>query len=160
MKENLVLDDITKFIYDDEKIAVSAKCRAKLNNVRKFVEHKLESDAPYYGINTGFGLLADKRIPDEDLELLQENLIISHAVGVGDPFPIPVAKLIMLLRATVLAAGHSGVRAALLDLLVEMMNRDIVPVIPSTGVPVGASGDLAPLAHLALTLIGRGEVFL
>jgi histidine ammonia-lyase len=154
----LTLEDIANFIYDDEKIAISAKCRANLNRVRKYVERKLESDIPYYGINTGFGLLADKRIPDDQLELLQENLIISHAVGVGDPFPIPVAKLIMLLRATVLSFGYSGIRAETLDLLVEMINRDIVPVIPQQG-SVGASGDLAPLSHLALALIGRGEVF-
>jgi len=156
-KGKLGLDDIEKFIYDDEKVAVSGKCRAELRRVRKFVERKLKSDIPYYGINTGFGLLADKRIPDKDLELLQENLIISHAVGVGDPFPIPIAKLIMLLRATVLASGYSGIRAETLDLLVEMMNRNIIPVIPQQG-SVGASGDLAPLSHLALTLIGRGEV--
>ncbi len=145
-------------VLQGEKVEVAPGALAELRRVRAFVERALSSSQPHYGINTGFGMLANRRIPREELEKLQENLILSHAVGVGDPFAPPVARLIMLLRANVLAAGFSGIRPQTLQLLVDMLNRDIVPLIPEQG-SVGASGDLAPLSHLALAMTGRGEVF-
>lgn len=154
----LTLDDVARFLGGTERVVVARGVTSRLKKVRRFIEQKIASHEPIYGINTGFGILANRRIPDEDLEKLQENLVLSHAVGVGHPLPIPIAKLIMLLRANVLASGYSGIRPETLELLVEMINRDVVPVIPEQG-SVGASGDLAPLAHLALAMIGRGEVF-
>ncbi len=150
-------DELRGFI-SGERAEASRGAISRIEKVRKFVEGKLASEEAYYGINTGFGNMASCHISHDDLEKLQENLIISHAVGVGDPLPPDIAKLIMLLRANVLAAGYSGIRPETFHLLVNMMNRDLIPVIPEKG-SVGASGDLAPLAHLALTLIGRGEVF-
>src|SRR5262249_29166998 len=109
-----------------------------------------------YGVNTGFGFLADVRISADAIRDLQRNLIRSHAAGVGPALPIPVVRGMLLLRAQVLALGHSGVRADVCQLLVEMLNRRVHPVIPAKG-SVGASGDLAPLAHLALVAMGEGE---
>lgn len=151
------LQTLASFLEGRAKVAVAASAMARVKRARAFVDTKLASNEPTYGINTGFGMLAHQRIPQKDLAKLQENLILSHAVGVGDPFPLPIVRLIMLLRANVLAIGHSGVRPETLSLLVNMINRDVVPVIPEQG-SVGASGDLAPLAHLALAMIGRGEV--
>lgn len=147
-----------KSFLEGEKIAVAADAMARVKKARAFVDRTLDSDEPHYGINTGFGRLARKRIPLRDLEKLQENLILSHAVGVGDPFSRDIARLIMLMRANVLAQGYSGIRLETLNLLIEMINRDIIPVIPEKG-SVGASGDLAPLAHIALAMIGRGDVW-
>lgn len=152
------LDAIKDFVNGRAKISIAQSAITRLKKTRAFVERKLSSNEPYYGINTGFGILANERISHKDLEKLQENLILSHAVGVGDPFASPIARLIMLLRANVLAQGYSGVRPELLSLLVSMINKNIVPVIPEQG-SVGASGDLAPLSHLALAMIGRGDVF-
>lgn len=155
--KSLTFDDVRTFLKGKAKVNVSQEALRYLKNSRKFVEQKLLSNEPFYGINTGFGMLASERIPDRDLEKLQENLIVSHAVQVGDYFPDDVVRLIMLLRANVLARGHSGILPSTLNLLVEMINKQIVPLIPKKG-SVGASGDLAPLAHIALSLIGRGPV--
>lgn len=150
------LDDIKRFL-KGAKVSVPSEVAAKLKKTRAFVEKKLNSKEPFYGINTGFGILANQRIDDKNLKLLQENLIYSHAVGIGDPFPSHLSKLIMLLRANVLAKGYSGIRPETLDLLVSMINNDIVPIIPMQG-SVGASGDLAPLSHIALAMLGKGDV--
>ncbi|MBT3181819.1 MAG: histidine ammonia-lyase [Deltaproteobacteria bacterium] len=155
--KGFTLDEIRRFI-SGETVEPSRGTISRIKKVREFVEGKLSSEKPYYGINTGFGNMASCHISHEDLEKLQENLIISHAVGVGDPLRTDIAKLIMLLRANVLAVGYSGIRLETFKLLLDMINRDLIPVIPEKG-SVGASGDLAPLAHLALTLIGRGEVY-
>ncbi len=109
-----------------------------------------------YGVNTGFGKLASQRIGDADLERLQVNLVRSHAAGTGQPLPAPVVRLLMTIKAASLAAGHSGIRPATLDLLIAMVTKEVLPVIPRQG-SVGASGDLAPLAHMSLVLIGEGE---
>lgn len=114
-------------------------------------------DSPrVYGVNTGFGALAETRISPGDIRTLQHNLLRSHSCGVGDPLPAEVVRAMMLLRAQVLALGHSGVRAVVVDTLLAMLNRGVHPIIPSQG-SVGASGDLAPLAHLASVLIGEGQ---
>jgi histidine ammonia-lyase len=114
--------------------------------------------AAVYGINTGFGKLAQTRIQDADLARLQTNLVLSHSAGVGAPLAAPVVRLMLLLKAASLAHGFSGVRMAVIDLLLALLNADVLPVVPEKG-SVGASGDLAPLAHLACVLIGVGEAF-
>src|SRR5688572_10913832 len=113
--------------------------------------------APAYGVNTGFGRLAQTHIPNDQLELLQRNLVLSHAVGVGDPVPAPVVRLMLALKIQSLSRGVSGVRRKLIDALLALYNADVLPRVPSKG-SVGASGDLAPLAHMAAVLLGVGEV--
>ena len=110
-----------------------------------------------YGINTGFGLLAQTRIPAEQLELLQRNLLLSHAAGVGDALPDAVVRLILALKVNALARGHSGITMAVVDALLALLEHEVYPVIPAQG-SVGASGDLAPLAHLSTVLLGIGQV--
>ena len=115
-------------------------------------------DAVVYGVNTGFGKLSDVRVPKAELRQLQLNLVRSHACGIGQPLSEPEVRAMMLLRANVLTLGFSGIRSDVIELLCEMLNRRLYPVVPEKG-SVGASGDLAPLAHLALSVIGEGEVF-
>ncbi len=122
------------------------------------VERILAKGAPVYGINTGFGKLASVRIEAEDLETLQRNIVLSHAAGVGEPVPVPIARLMIALKLTGLAQGASGVRPGTIALLRAMLDKGLTPVIPAQG-SVGASGDLAPLSHLAATMIGVGEMF-
>jgi histidine ammonia-lyase len=122
------------------------------------VREILARDAAVYGINTGFGKLATVRIATADLEILQRNLVLSHAAGVGEPMPVPVARLMLALKFCALAQGASGVRVETVRLLAAMLAKDVIPVIPVQG-SVGASGDLAPLAHMAAVMIGVGEVF-
>ncbi len=135
--------------------------RAAMHNVEaaaKYVKRLVASREAVYGVNTGFGDLSTVRVSPEDARALQRNLLRSHAVGTGEPLPEEVVRAILLLRANTLAAGRSGVRPETLDLLVDMLNRGVVPVVPEHG-SVGASGDLAPLAHLSLVAIGEGEAF-
>ncbi|PVX76219.1 aromatic amino acid lyase, partial [Paraburkholderia unamae] len=113
---------------------------------------------PAYGINTGFGRLASTHIPRDQLELLQRNLVLSHAVGVGEPMERPVVRLLMALKLSSLGRGHSGIRREVMDTLITLFNADVLPVIPVKG-SVGASGDLAPLAHMSCVLLGVGDVF-
>ena len=115
------------------------------------VEAIVRRGEPAYGINTGFGRLASTHIPDDQLELLQRNLVLSHAVGVGRPFSAPVVRLIIALKVASLARGHSGVRRVVIEALLRLLEAGVLPVIPEKG-SVGASGDLAPLAHLAAAL--------
>jgi len=124
----------------------------------KAVERILARHEPVYGINTGFGKLASVRIGDEDLEKLQRNIVLSHAAGTGEPSPVPVIRLMMALKLASLAQGASGVRVETVRLLEAMLVENLTPVIPCQG-SVGASGDLAPLAHMAATMIGVGEIF-
>lgn len=152
------LSTISKFLAGDLTIALSAKAKARIKASRNFVEKCLDDKNPHYGINTGFGRLATTRISTSDLAKLQVNYLNSHSVGVGDPFPPYVVRLMMLLRANMLAMGYSGIRYETIDLLIAMINSDIVPIVPEQG-SVGASGDLAPLAHIALVLTGDGHVF-
>jgi len=142
----------------DERMAMLAKHRDEVVQSRVQVERALEDGSSYYGINTGFGILAGTRIPSDQLEKLQENLIRSHAVGVGDPIPKPITRLMLGLKIHSLALGYSGISTATFDRLVWMYQQGWVPVVPSQG-SVGASGDLAPLAHLSLPLLGLGEVW-
>jgi histidine ammonia-lyase len=120
------------------------------------VRRAAEGHAAVYGVNTGFGKLASTRISEGDLATLQLNLIRSHSVGVGDPLPAPVIRLMLALKAASLARGYSGVRPVVIDTLIAVHNAGLVPWVPCQG-SVGASGDLAPLAHMTLALLGEGE---
>jgi histidine ammonia-lyase len=140
-------------------VTLASSCRVGIRGSAEVVRLATEGDAPVYGINTGFGKLATTRIAKDDLAILQLKLLRSHAVGVGDPLDERVVRLILLLKAASLARGYSGVRGDVIDALIAMHNLGLTPVIPCQG-SVGASGDLAPLAHLSLPLVGEGEVFL
>jgi histidine ammonia-lyase len=140
------------------QVALDPRCRNGIRASAELVRKATEGDAPVYGVNTGFGKLATTRIAKEDLAILQLKLLRSHAVGVGEPLDERVVRLILLLKATSLARGYSGVRDEVIDTLLALHNQGLTPVIPCQG-SVGASGDLAPLAHLSLPLIGEGEVF-
>jgi histidine ammonia-lyase len=139
-------------------VALAPACRAGIRASAELVRKATEGDAPVYGVNTGFGKLATTRIAKDDLAILQLKLLRSHAVGVGEPLGESVVRLILLLKAASLARGYSGVREEVVDTLLALHNQGLTPVIPCQG-SVGASGDLAPLAHLSLPLIGEGEVF-
>jgi histidine ammonia-lyase len=139
-------------------VELDPACRSGMRASAELVRRCAEGDAPLYGVNTGFGKLATTRIAKEDLAVLQLKLLRSHAVGVGEPLPARLVRLVLLLKATSLARGFSGVREEVVDTLLALHNADVLPVVPSQG-SVGASGDLAPLAHLCLPLIGEGEVF-
>jgi histidine ammonia-lyase len=132
--------------------------RARVDRGRATVERLVASGDPVYGLTTGFGSLASVRIDPADARALQRNLVRSHAVGAGEPLPRDTVRGMLLLLSESLRRGHSGVRIELVELLLALLERDVVPVIPSRG-SVGSSGDLAPLAHLALVLIGEGEAF-
>lgn len=154
----LTLEQAKRVILQGEKVSVFEGSLQKVEESRGAVEKILQEGRTVYGINTGFGKLSEVRIGEKDTETLQVNLIRSHACGVGNPFPEPVVRGMLLLRANALLKGYSGVRPLLIHQLLEFLNRRIHPVIPEQG-SLGASGDLAPLSHLALALIGEGEVF-
>lgn len=138
-------------------VSLAPEAKKRIEQGRTFVEELVREGAPIYGVNTGFGRMAEVRIPNSDLKLLQRNLLLSHAIGVGEPFPPEVVRGMLLLRAASLALGYSGVRPVVVERLLEFLNLGIHPVVPSQG-SVGASGDLAPLSHMCLPLIGEGEV--
>ncbi|MCW5591363.1 MAG: histidine ammonia-lyase [Burkholderiales bacterium] len=151
----LSLEEIVAVAEDGESVALSEGALRRVDEARAVVDRIVAEDRVVYGVTTGFGRLADVRIPAEQVGRLQLNLVRSHACGVGAPLSIAETRALMLLRANVLALGFSGARREVVVLLVEMLNRGVHPIVPSRG-SVGASGDLAPLAHLALTLIGEG----
>ncbi len=153
----LDLDRFATVVAGGARVRLADSARQAVVRARAVVESAVAGDAAVYGINTGFGDLANVRIPRDQLCALQERLILSHAAGVGEALPDEVVRGMLLLRANALAAGHSGVRAELIDGLLRLLEQDVLPVVPSRG-SVGASGDLAPLAHLALPLLGRGRV--
>jgi histidine ammonia-lyase len=141
-----------------QKIELHPEARQKMQESRTYIDARIASGEVMYGINTGFGAFSSVRISDAELEQLQRNLIRSHSMGIGEPFTREQTRAIMLLRANALSRGHSGIRPAVVDKILEFLNADLIPVIPQQG-SVGASGDLAPLSHLALALIGEGEVW-
>jgi histidine ammonia-lyase len=155
----LALSDIAAVALNTEQVKISSPAKPRIVASRKVVEEIIARDAVVYGVTTGFGKLSDVRIPRDALSDLQLNLVRSHACGIGKPLSEPEVRAMMLLRANVLALGFSGIRLEIIQMLCEMLNRRVHPVVPEKG-SVGASGDLAPLAHLALTLIGEGEAFL
>jgi histidine ammonia-lyase len=139
------------------QIQIGAEAGQRVTRAANAVQTLLERGTIAYGITTGFGAFKDRIIPSDQVEKLQRNILVSHAVGVGDAFDIPTTRAIMLIRANTLARGHSGIRLSTLQLLVDMLNAGIHPVIPEKG-SLGASGDLAPLAHMSLPIIGEGVV--
>jgi len=143
-------------VYRGADVRLDASAQAAVLRSAQVVEAIVAKGEPVYGINTGFGKLASVRIEREDLETLQRNIVLSHAAGVGEPMPASVVRLMMALKLTSLAQGASGIRPQTLALLEAMLQQDVVPVVPCQG-SVGASGDLAPLSHLASVMIGVGE---
>src|SRR3989454_2107527 len=156
--QTLTLAEIAAVAFGDAPVQTSPSARPGILASRKVIEEIIARDDVVYGVSTGFGKLSDVRIPHDALAELQLNLVRSHACGIGNPLSEPEARAMMLLRANVLALGFSGVRLEIIQLLCEMLNRHVYPVVPEKG-SVGASGDLSPLAHLALSLIGEGEAF-
>jgi histidine ammonia-lyase len=154
----LSLSDIASVAFGDTRVQIAAAARRRMAASRKVIDDIVARDSVVYGVTTGFGKLADVRIPHEQIEALQLNLVRSHACGIGNPLSEPEVRAMMLLRANVLALGFSGIRPEVVELLCKMLNHRLHPVIPEKG-SVGASGDLAPLAHLAAPLIGEGEVY-
>src|SRR5215469_4680362 len=153
---NLTFDDLRHVIRQQREVAIADDARAKVAASRAVVDKIVQQDRLAYGVTTGVGKLSDVRIEPAQNRQLQVNLIRSHAAGVGEPLSQEETRAMMLLRANALAKGYSGVRLELIEMLCAMLNRGVHPVIPSQG-SVGASGDLAPLAHLALSMIGEGE---
>lgn len=141
-----------------QTLSIDPSASAGIRASAQLVQQAAQGGAAVYGVNTGFGKLANQRIAPADLQTLQLNLLRSHAVGVGEPMPERVVRLVLLLKAASLARGFSGIRESVIDRLIGFYNLGLTPVIPSQG-SVGASGDLAPLAHLCLPLVGEGEVF-
>src|SRR5882724_5538617 len=156
--EQISLVELAAVALGGEAVHVSSIARPRILAARRLIEEIVARDVVTYGVNTGFGKLSDVRIPHAELHQLQLNLIRSHACGIGNPLSEGEVRAMMLLRANVLALGMSGIRCEVVELLCEMLNRGVHPVVPEKG-SVGASGDLAPLAHLALSLVGEGEVF-
>jgi histidine ammonia-lyase len=155
---SLTIEDVIAVAAHHERVEVQDAVMARLAKARALVDEMAAGDEPHYGINTGFGALAEKKIPKDKVALLQQNLIESHAVGTGEPMPMPVARALLLLRAQTLAVGHSGCRPEILAALVALLNSGAAPYVPKKG-SVGASGDLAPLAHTTLLLLGQGDAF-
>jgi histidine ammonia-lyase len=157
--ETLTLDQLYAIALDGAEVELSPQARERMNASRAVVERLIESNAAVYGVNTGFGKMASVRISREQIRTLQTNLVRSHACGVGTPLSEPEVRAMLALRANAIAKGFSGVRPVVAETLCAMLNKRVHPVIPSQG-SVGASGDLAPLAHLAQVAIGEGEVIL
>ncbi|MBC5815764.1 MAG: histidine ammonia-lyase [Candidatus Eremiobacteraeota bacterium] len=156
--KHLSLEQIRQIAEDGVRVTVSKEARERVAAARAFVDRQFDKGEAIYGVTTGFGRLANVSVAPEDAALLQINLVRSHAAGTGPPLTEAFVRAAGVLRASSLAAGHSGIRTSTLDLLVAILNEHITPVVPMQG-SVGASGDLAPLAHMTLTLLGEGEAF-
>jgi histidine ammonia-lyase len=154
--QSLSLERLAEFERVQQRVAVSSEAERKLILSRSVVERAANEETPTYGINTGFGAFANRKIAADKLDMLQLNLVRSHAAGVGEPLDAKLVRRLILLKANGLLTGYSGVRPVVVQALVALLNSNVLPIIPRTG-SVGASGDLAPLAHLGLALIGEGE---
>lgn len=154
--EPLSIDDVVRVARDGADVAIAPDARTRMQQSRDYIERLVAEGRIVYGVTTGFGKLASERIDPADVRQLQRNLVVSHAMGVGEPLPAEVVRAMLLLRAQSLAMGCSGIRIEVVQLLLELLDRGVHPIVPSQG-SVGASGDLAPLAHIALTLIGEGH---
>src|SRR2546425_6534707 len=153
---SLTIEQLLSIADAGEAVGLAPAAIARVQASRAVVDRKARGEEPVYGINTGFGSFAEVKIPPAALEALQTNLLRSHAAGLGDPLPVRTVRATMALRANVLAKGFSGIRIETLEALIALLNHGVHPRVPERG-SVGASGDLAPLAHLALVLIGEGE---
>ena len=159
INDHLDFDSIQEIFSLGLQLKLSAQSKSKIEKCRKYLDQKLKNiGAPVYGINTGFGALYNKSISESDLGALQRNLVMSHACGTGDEVPTEIVKLMLLLKIQGLSYGNSGVQVETVQRLIDFFNHDILPVVYQQG-SLGASGDLAPLAHLSLPLIGEGEVY-
>jgi len=157
--ERLSLDRVAEIIEKGFKIELSDESIQKIQKCRTYLDEKVKTHPdPIYGINTGFGSLCDTSISNEDLGLLQKNLVMSHACGMGQLVPQEIVKMMILLKVQGLSYGHSGVQIATVERLIELFNNDIIPVVYQLG-SLGASGDLSPLAHMSLAILGLGEVY-
>lgn len=157
--ENITLENLYELAHNPKiKAELSASGKVQMQKSRDYIEGRISGGEVMYGVNTGFGAFSSVRISDSEIEQLQRNLIRSHSVGVGTPFTKTETRAMMVLRANALAKGHSGIRPLVVEKILEFLNNDIIPVVPSQG-SVGASGDLAPLSHLALTVIGEGDAW-
>ena len=148
---SLTIEDIFQVATKHKPVGLASEATEKIRQSRQWVEDIIQTGKPVYGINTGFGIFADQQISKQETRTLNRNLILSHAVGTGEPLQKDIVRAAMLIRANTLAKGHSGVRLELVETLIEMLNKDVTPIIPSQG-SLGSSGDLAPLSHLALVL--------
>ncbi|MBQ7077590.1 MAG: histidine ammonia-lyase [Lachnospiraceae bacterium] len=156
--ESLTLDEVVAVARNGAKVSLSDKAKENVLRSRKVVDEIIEEKRVVYGVTTGFGSFCNTVIPTEESKKLQKNLIVTHAVGAGDPFPEDVARTVMLLRVNNLAKGFSGIRMETLETLIAMLNNGVTPVIPEKG-SLGASGDLAPLSHMVLPMLGLGEAW-
>lgn len=155
----LDFETLNEIISTGKKLKLSIEAIEKIENCRKYLDKKIKNNtSPIYGINTGFGSLCNVKINNENLQLLQENLVMSHACGTGSEVPQDIVKTMLLLKIQSLSYGHSGVQLKTVERLIDFYNNNIIPVVYTQG-SLGASGDLAPLAHLSLPLIGKGEVY-
>lgn len=156
----LSLEELNTIIEENHALALSEEAIANINKCREYLDNKMQTETnPIYGINTGFGSLYSVKISTEDLTTLQENLMKSHACGTGDEVPHSIVKIMLLLKIKSLCYGNSGIQLVTVERLIDFYNNDILPVVYTQG-SLGASGDLSPLAHLCLPLIGEGEVFM
>lgn len=153
---SLTLEELVKVARKHYPVEITEEAKERVIKSRSLVETMVEQEAVVYGITTGFGKFSDVAISKDETETLQRNLIVSHACGVGEPLPEEVVRSVMLLRANALLKGHSGIRLSTLETLIEMLNKGVHPIIPEKG-SLGASGDLAPLSHMVLVMIGEGE---
>jgi len=157
-EKNLNSSTVIKVARENEKVNLPKENHSTINNAYNFVIRLKDLNKPVYGVTTGFGALANVLLSRNNLKQLQKNLILSHAVGSGESFGKEIIRAAMFLRANMLAKGHSGVRVQLINTFLSMLNKDVIPVVPETG-SVGASGDLSPLAFIARTLLGYGQVY-
>lgn len=155
-ENDLTLSDIAYFVEDNPPVEIGDSIIKKIEHSREIISDIVNSGRTVYGVNTGFGRFSDVKISRDQTEELQRRLVLSHAAGVGDPMPVSLVRLMMLLKLKNLSQGYSGVRFKTVELLRDLINHNITPVVPEKG-SVGASGDLAPLAHMSLIMIGEGE---
>lgn len=157
--ELLDFEKIEEIMKNDYKLDLDDSAKARIVKCREYLDRKMEtSNEPIYGVNTGFGALCDVKIPKTDLSDLQKNLVMSHACGAGNEIPLEIVKLMLLLKVQSLSYGHSGVQLETVQRLIDLFNNDVIPVVYEFG-SLGASGDLAPLAHMSLPLLGMGKVW-
>jgi histidine ammonia-lyase len=152
----LSLDQASRVTFGGEGVALAEAARLRVCTAAQVIENLIAENIPVYGINTGFGYLSTQSIARDDLEKLQENIILSHAMGLGEPAPEEIVRAMLLFRINSLAKGKSGIRGTTIDYLIDLLNKHVHPIVPMQG-SVGSSGDLAPLAHMALVLLGKGQ---